>query len=193
MIAGDFNQLKLNHIVKPFRLKPMPVKFPTRGKLILDQIFSNLNQYYTPPSSEPPFGLSDHLTIEVKAKVIKVRDKRQSKKASLGRFMTEVPWLDMLSPDFTCDQNLEILTDIINYGLNTIMPLRSTRVHDNDRPWMTRHLKSLISRRQKAFASGKNVLFKMLRNKVNRERTRIRKIYYKSKVENLRDTKPRDW
>lgn len=122
-----------------------------------------------------------------------MRDKRQSKKASLGRFLVEVPWLDMLSPDFTCDQNLEIMTDIINYGLNTIMPLHSVKVHDNDRPWMTSQLKSLILRRQKAFASGRNVLFKMLRNKVNRERKRIRKIYYKSKVENLRNTKPRNW
>ena len=58
---------------------------------------------------------------------------------------------------------------------------------------MTVQLKSLIARRQKALASGNESLFTLLRNKVNRERKRCRKIYYQNKVKELRDTKPRDW
>ncbi|CAB4024558.1 Hypothetical predicted protein [Paramuricea clavata] len=74
------------------------------------------------------------------------------------------------------------------------MPERSIKVHPNDRPWVNSNLKSLINRRQKAFASGNVTLFKMLRNKVNRERKRCRKsYYYQSKVHNLRNTNPRDW
>ena len=51
----------------------------------------------------------------------------------------------------------------------------------------------MITRRQKALASGNESLFKLLRNKVNRERKRCRKIYYQNKVKELRDTKLRDW
>ena len=51
----------------------------------------------------------------------------------------------------------------------------------------------MIARRQKALASGNESLFKLLRNKVNRERKRCRKIYCQSKVKELRRTKPCDW
>ena len=73
------------------------------------------------------------------------------------------------------------------------MPERSIKVNPNDRPWMTSHLKRLILQRQKAFALGNNFMFKLLRNKVNRERKLCRKVYYKKKVGNLLDSKPKDW
>ena len=111
-------------------------------------------------------------------KFIKTRDKRPSKIASLGRFLSEIPWSDLLSTVQSCDDKLNILTDIITYSLNTIMPQRSMKVHITDRPWITNQLKSLIARRQKAFNSGNTLMFKLFRNKVNRERKRCRKIYY---------------
>ncbi|CAH3022045.1 unnamed protein product [Porites evermanni] len=73
------------------------------------------------------------------------------------------------------------------------MPERSTKVYVIDRPWLSVQLKQLIARRQKAFASGNHYLFKILRNKVNRERKRCRKVYYENKVEGLRASRPRDW
>ncbi|CAB4011776.1 Hypothetical predicted protein [Paramuricea clavata] len=153
--------------------------------------------------SGPPFGLSDHVTITmIPAKrvnlrpqktTIKVRDKRPSNVASLGRFLLNISWENILSPLRSSDDKLTTFTEIINYGLNTIMPERSIKVNPNDRPWMTSHLKRLILQRQKAFAVGNNFVFKLLRNKVNRERKRCRKVYYKKKVSNLLDSKPKDW
>ena len=34
--------------------------------------------------------------------------------------------------------------DIIQIGLNTLMPTKSVKLHSNDAPWMTGHLKLLI-------------------------------------------------
>ena len=144
------------------QLKPT-VNFPTRGANILDQVFTNLKNYYTQPVRGPPFGLSDHVTItifpetrsrtESQRKLIKVRDKRQSKVASLGRYLINIPWEDLLSSDQTVDEKLELFTELIHYGLDTIMPERSLKVCVNDRPWMTSQLKRLIIQRQKAFAT----------------------------------------
>ena len=67
------------------------------------------------------------------------------------------------------------------------------KVHETDRPWLTSQLKALIARRQKAFSSGNELLYKMLRNKVNRERKRCRSVYYENKVKDLRVSKPRNW
>ena len=55
----------------------------------------------------------------------------------MGRFFLQVPWPDLLSPELSCELKLRTLTDIINLGLNTIMPERSTKVHETDRPWLS--------------------------------------------------------
>ena len=104
-----------------------------------------------------------------------------------------IPWTNLLFKAQSSDEKLNIFTEIIRYGLDTIMPERSIKVHETDKPWMNANLKQLIKRRQKAFSSGDVFLYKLLRNKVNRERKRCRMIYYKNKVQDLQHTKPRDW
>ena len=73
------------------------INFPTRGANTLDQIFTNLSEFYADVQRLPPFGLSDHLTIVMppkvrekseKSKVIKIRDKRPSKKSSVGQYIS---------------------------------------------------------------------------------------------------------
>ena len=146
IIAGDFNSLDLSATVKSFQLKPV-VDFPTRGANTLDQIFTNLSEFYHLPFSAPLFGLLDHLTVIMNPDVrdypyksqttsIKVRDKRPSKVASVGRYLQEIPWSNLFSENQPCDDKLSIMTQIISYSLDTIMPERSIRVHTTDRPWM---------------------------------------------------------
>ena len=126
-------------------------------------------------------------------KIILSRDKRPSKTFSVGRFFPQVPWSDLFSPDLSCELKLRTLTDFINLGLNTIIPERSTKVCETDRPWFSVQHKQLIARRQKAFAAWNQYLFKTLRNKVNWERKRCRRAYYENKIEGLRTSRPRDW
>ena len=206
VLAGDFNKTLLpllQSAVKVFQLKPV-VDFPTRGDRTLDQIFANLTEYFSSPRSLSAFGLSDHQTIFISArirdktskpkrKLITTRDKRPSKIASVGRFLQQVPLSDLFSPAQSSEDKLNILTDIINFGLNTIMPVSTIKMHKSDRPWMNTNLKQLISRRQKAFTSGNKPLYKILRNKVNKACKRCRESYYVNKVKGLRDSKPRDW
>ena len=73
------------------------------------------------------------------------------------------------------------------------MPEFSVRVYEADHPWMNSQLKALITCRQKALATNNVPLFKILQNKVNRERKRCHNIYYENKVKGLHDTKPWDW
>ena len=195
VLAGDFNKTLLpllQSAVKVFQLKRV-VDFPTRGDRTLDQIFTNLTEYFSSPCSLPAFGLSDHQTIFIlaricdktskpKRKLITTRDKRPSKIASVGRFLQQVPWSDLFSPAQSSEDKLNILTDIIHFGLNTIMPVSTIKIHESDRPWMITNLKQLISHRQKAFTSGNNPLYKILRNKVNQACKRCRKSYYINKV-----------
>ena len=167
----------LERAFRPFLLNRV-VTFPTRGDRTLDQIFTNISSLYTYPSRLPPFGLSGHHSVLIEAyvrdknlkpqyKTIKARDKRPSKRNSLGRFLLQVPWSELLCAEQTCEQKVQTLTDVINYGLNTIMPEHSIRVNETDRPWISVQLKDLIACRQQALASGKRMLYKISRNKVN--------------------------
>ncbi len=125
--------------------------------------------------------------------VYHVRDKRPSTIRRLGRFFCEIPWNLLITPESTCEQNLDSLTNIINYGLNTLAPLKTVKILKNDRPWMNSNLKSLIHKRQRAFAQNNEVLYKQLRNKVNRMRKKCRKAYYEAKIKDMKQSKPKDW
>ena len=65
---------------------------------------------------------------------------------------------------------LERFTDLINLGINTIMPNKRITLHVNDPPWITANFKNLIKKQQAAFSNGNIELFRYYRNRVNRER-----------------------
>ena len=67
LIAGDFNRLQITRLRNNSQLKQI-VHFPTRGRRTLDLILTNISQYYQDPVERPPFGLSDHASIELQPK-----------------------------------------------------------------------------------------------------------------------------
>ena len=72
ILLGDFNKLDFKFVAKCFQLKPI-INFPTRGLNILDQVFTNLKEYYNSPVAGPPFGLSDHITVTIFPAIRKTR------------------------------------------------------------------------------------------------------------------------
>jgi hypothetical protein len=137
ILLGDFNKLDFKFVAKCFQLKTI-INFPTRGLNILDQIFTNMKEYYSSPVAGPPFGLSDHITVAIfpairkarqtQNKVLKARDKRPSNVASLGCFLTNIPWESLLSLHPSSEDKLSFVTEVITYGLNTIMPERRIKL-----------------------------------------------------------------
>ena len=117
---------------------------------------------------------------------------RPSKKSELGRYLTSCNWsiLDHLK---TCEEKLELFTDLINLGINTIMPNKRITLRVNDLAWITANFKNLIKKRQAAFSNGNIELFRYYRNRVNRERKICGEKFYSSKVEHLKKSKPSRW
>ena len=75
------------------------------------------------------------------------------------------------------------------------MPVKKVRVNSSDAPWMTRHLKSLILKRQNTFHKNgvESVQYKVYRNAVNRERKACKAKFYQSKVEHIKKSDPGVW
>ena len=160
IVAGDFNRLDVKSIQRHSRLKQI-VKKPNRKNAILDLMLTNMHGFYADPQHFPPFnfGLPDHHTVIVEAKeraesrqapkfVLK-RDKRESRRAELGRYFGTMDWQTLFSSATCCQDMLDILHNVIHTGLNILMPVRRVRVNTSDVPWMTPHLKSRILKRQK--------------------------------------------
>ena len=88
---------------------------------------------------------------------------------------------------------MTLFESIVKVGLDLVLPLRSKTIHLNEPPWISSSLKSLIRRRQRAHSQGNLLEFRMLRNRVNRERKICRAKYYDAKVSHLKECKPSAW
>ena len=163
IVAGDFNRFDTRPIERHFRLKQI-VKIPTRQDAMLDRVLTNLHRFSVPSQRVPPFGLSDHNTITVEAKVrdngrqqsrfVFKRDKRESRKAELGRCQCAIDWTMLFSSANCRQEMLDIFNKVLHTGLDPLMPFRKVCVNTSDATWMSDHLKSLILKRQKAFHDG---------------------------------------
>ena len=72
------------------------------------------------------------------------------------------------------------------------MPIKYSKLHVNDPPWVTPEFKSLIKRRQEVFTSGDKTVFNQYRNTVNRQRKIVHRRYFELKVNHLK-SKPSQW
>ena len=95
----------------------------------------------------------------------------------------------------SCEEIWHTSSDVVSTGLDILMPGKQYGVCTADAPWMTRKVKSLILKRQKAFNTHgpESVQFKFFRNLVNRERKDCRGWYYESKVQQLEGENPKNW
>ena len=202
VLLGDFNHLNTTRLKTSYDLQQI-VNFPTRGQNTLDLILTNLKPFYNPPFKRPSFGLSDHLSIEVKPKArsqlpkpkftTKSRDMRPSKRLAMRAYLEEVDVPALLDTVYSCEAKVSLLEELIKTGLDTVLPLRSKTVQLNEPPWVNSTLKNLITKRQTALTQGKTLEFRQLRNRVNRERKICRAKYYEAKIDHLKTCKPSVW
>jgi hypothetical protein len=65
--------------------------------------------------------------------------------------------------------------------------------HENDKPWITDTYKQLIKDRQLALKSGNMDRYHTLRNKINHMTKNLKRNYYKTKVVDLKESRPAMW
>ena len=202
ILLGDFNKMDLSRIANAFGVKQV-VPFPTREQSKLDLVFTSLNAFYDVPKKLPPFGLSDHATVEVQPLereklhsqkiVLQSRDLRATKRLAMRIYLEEVDVCSLVGSLQTCQKKTDTLETVLKTGMDILLPLTLKNVMTNDPPWINKQLKSLIHQRQVAFARGDLVSFRSLRNRVSRLRKSYHAKYYASKVGHLRNCKPRTW
>ncbi|XP_028512507.1 uncharacterized protein LOC110231214 [Exaiptasia diaphana] len=99
----------------------------------------------------------------------------------------------MVNSKTSSEDKVQILEEVITFGMNEILPLKEKTIAANEAPWMNNSLKRLIRHRQIALKNGNLKEYNELRNKVNRERKACRAKYYEAKVKDLKNCKPAQW
>ena len=170
IILGDFNRLNISRLKYNYNLRQL-INFPTLGKNTLDLVLTNLHKFYGQPVKCAPFGLSDHMSVELKPKyrsqlqkvhklVVWKRDLRPSSRFAFRKYLELLDIPNMFDKVVSCEGKSSLLETIITTGLNFIMPLRPTTVRCNEPPLMNPELSTLITKCQKALNQGNTHKFK---------------------------------
>ena len=130
-----------------------------------------------------------------KKKVIS-RDLRPSNRHAMRLYLEQVDAAAKIAREEKSERKVSMLQTILQTGLDIILPLKSKTVYANEPPWINPTLKKLIKKRQRALNQGDHAEFKLLRNRVNRERKICRSKYYECRVHHLKKCSPAmgwDW
>jgi hypothetical protein len=77
--------------------------------------------------------------------------------------------------------------------LNLYLPTYTVQRQLNDEPWITDRFRRLVSRRQRAWTSGKDYLYNQLCNQVNWLSKRLRVWFYNRRIQGLHNSNLYDW
>jgi hypothetical protein len=104
---------------------------------------------------------------------------------AFGRWICGANWFaDVVQP--SANNLTDSLTTTLNSAIDIFFPLKSTKLHTTDKPWISHAIKSLIQKRQNAFNNNDPVLWRHYKNKVKKEITKRKKVFYEDKVKHLK-------
>ena len=156
LLMGDFNNLKFNnHVFQQY------VNFPTRDDRTL--FYCNIKNGYT-AKKKPPLGNSDHVMIHL------LPIYKQILKSSKPIVMNIKKWspdiIDSLRGCFECtdwsvltenesDFDADVITEYINFCVECNLPTKSVKSFPNNKPWVTKDLKTLLNEKKNAITRFK--------------------------------------
>ncbi|XP_066300008.1 uncharacterized protein [Branchiostoma lanceolatum] len=200
LVLGDLNRLDFSHLCRSHSLEQV-VDIPTRGNAVLDQIMTNIGGFYRSPSVAPPVGNSDHNCVLLFGERRKppnytckkvVRPMRDSDLRAFGSWITSHNWDEVLQETNTQAKSTTFYTTL-NQAIEKFLPAKTVRTHCRDKPWITPMIKSLISKRQRAFKKGDTCAWKHLRNKIACEISTAKNKHYHDNIKHLKSADPRKW
>ncbi len=113
-------------------------------------------------------------------------------KASLMNAVSNIRWDDMYALESCADQ-FTLFNTVMSDLVDTHLPLKTVSRNSDDRPWITDSFRHLISLRQYHHKAGNDLQYRLFRNRVNRERKRLKARYFSSRMVELKQLNPKDW
>ena len=183
IIVGDFNKARLPNTLHQY------VTFNTRENSQLDLCYSNIKDAYK-AYQLPPLGASDHKAIQLvptyqtnykkmkKGKVTKRILDDEAIEKCMSAFET-TDWSILKSDDL--DEHIQNVTDYINFVTTTNATEKQFYTKNNQRPWITSDIKSLMSKKAAAHRSNNPAQEKIIQKEIDRHIAEA-KLAYKNKM-----------
>ena len=205
LLVGDFNNMRTSRVTGSFHLKQIVDK-PTRKGAILDKILTNMADIYPTPEICSHLGKSDHNIITAipcmgttwkhrpcSKTITTTRHVTAETKQSFTAGLTSINWSSLYHLP-TCQEQFDAFKSVLNSLNEEHFPTATEVRHSNDKLWLTKKgFRTLVQDRQKALHEGNTETYKQLRNKINRQRSRLRASFYQSKVDKIGESNSRQW
>ena len=114
-----------------------------------------------------------------------------NERAMFAMDLRNIKWDEMYVLD-SCELQFEFFQKTIMNLVDNHFPWKTVTRDTNDRPWINDTFRYLVRRRQRAHKCQSDDYY-IYRNKVNRMSGKLRFIFYKNTVEELKDSNPRKW
>ena len=113
-----------------------------------------MKQFYDEPIKRPLLGLSDYLSIEVEPlkrsanqteKFYTIScDLRPAKRLLMRKYLEQFDIQFLMNMQHLCKTKVDMFELIINYRVDSLLPLKSKLNISNDPPWISQSLRKLI-------------------------------------------------
>ena len=190
ILTGDFNNLTIDNLLPSFT---QYVTCPTRLNRILDKFYVNIKDAYTSKSLFP-LGESDHTLIHLLPRYKPVLKKCKPETKTVKQWSFEaIETLKGCLEDTNWDifinncPNIDDLTLTVNSYIlfceENIIPKKTVKVYNNNKPWMNKHIKDAIKQKKKTYRASPSEFQNAklsLKNVISEGKKR-----YKENIENL--------
>lgn len=186
-IMGDFNHCNAKKSLSTYY---QYVDSPTRKEKTLDMCYGTVKNAYI-STVLPPLGASDHSVVYLRPVYLRLlkREKPQEKSVKVwdnDSIMTlqgcfECTQWEIFSTD-DINEQVETVTDYVNFCIDSVIPTKSFKVYPNDKPWVSKNLKTLINEKRKAHRNQDVAGLRDTQRQIKRQ-IQIDKYTYKQKLE----------
>lgn len=190
ILLGDFNECNFKSYVPQYT---QYVHCSTRKDKILDLLFCNVKNGYN-IYKKPPLGSSDHNMLyclpiykqkikSIKPTEIIINQWSNEVSETLKGCFECTDWSELCHSD-NIDENVDVISSYINFCIQNVVPTKSVKVYPNNKPWVTKELKSLLNEKKRALTHNNKDVLKQVQKRLNKGIADC-KFKYKKKVENM--------
>ena len=186
LIMGDYNRCRLDTVLPSFH---QYVDTPTRKDNILDLCYGNIADAFR-TRSYPPLGLSDHNMIcllpvykqELKKHKPETYSAPKWTEDAIAQLQGSLACTNWDTFDGELNDRVSIITDYINFCIQTTIPVKKIKKYPNSKPWITPQLRKSLKEKHRAFKLKDWVALSAANRAVKNEVFKA-KLQYKNKLE----------
>ncbi|KAK0139729.1 hypothetical protein N1851_023362 [Merluccius polli] len=199
-ISGDFNHITMDTTLPTFT---QYVSCPTREERTIDLLYANAKEAYS-SSPLPPLGRSDHNLIHLEPCYVPVVKSQPVTTKTVRRWSEEAyetlrgcfevtDWQALCEPHGEDINGLTVcVTDYINFCVDTIVPPETVLCYPNNKPWVTKEVKTILNDKRRAFTAGNReevrTIQRELKVKIKEAKQKYRrKLEWKLQQNNMRE------